>query len=147
MFEEPDVILIEGTAPLYWGVLHCTWSDDSCCWCGLHHDETLSNKMHSDAAAEALLLYVTQAGKAQGFKSDMLGITPSRLFTTTWQLCGFICAYLLSFQMSMRLPDMLAVERKDDARQAVLSGARQKQAKGVQWAKLLTLTMPQWYQS
>jgi len=56
-----------GTAPLLWGILHYTRSDHSCCWCGPHHYETLSNKVHSDAAAEAFLLYVTQAGKAQGF--------------------------------------------------------------------------------
>lgn len=56
-------------------------------------------------------------------RQDMLGMTLTRLLTIDWQLCAYLAI------ASMRLADMPAVERKDVIRQAVLSGARQEQAR------------------
>ena len=73
-----------------------------------------SNEVHSDAAAEAFLLYNPQA-----LQSDMVG----RFFIRTGSFGAVSCDCIY------RLADMLAVVRKDVATQAVLSGARQEKAR------------------
>ena len=45
-----------------------------------------SDKVHSDAAAEVFLLYITQA-----LQSDMVGMTPSSFFSRTGSFGAVSC--------------------------------------------------------